>query len=52
MAPAGSTSSSISYNAITEPSGGGSMAIKACNPTTGAIDDATTHFNLLVINAN
>jgi hypothetical protein len=31
--------------------GTGSMIIKVCNPTTGAIDDGNTHFTLLVIDA-
>jgi hypothetical protein len=43
--------SAISYDAITQSSGDGRMAIKACNPTTVPIDDGTTHFNLLVIRA-
>jgi hypothetical protein len=38
----------ISYDAIEEPSSDGRFAIKACNPTTGALNDGTTHFNALV----
>ena len=38
----------------TAPTGSnpGGIAIHVCNPTTGAVNDGTTAFNLLVFDAN
>ena len=44
------TSSFLTYG-VEYLDSGGSAYIKVCNPTSGAINDGTTNFNLLVINA-
>jgi hypothetical protein len=41
----------LHYSAEYQPTNDNFMTIKACNPTTAAIDDGNTHFNLLAINA-
>ena len=41
----------LDYTAEYTPAGSGAVDIKVCNPTTNAIDDTTTHFNLLAIDA-
>ena len=40
----------LAYSAESDSSDG-SMTIQVCNPTTGAINDGNTNFNLLVIDA-
>jgi hypothetical protein len=50
LTPARDAAPQLSYTPIYFNDG--TMDIRACNPTTAAIDDGTTHFNLLVFDAN